>query len=105
MAYLLQARLELRAYRCRHRYIVHSPTGQHSVTRTSTGYGTQLVRKHPSRACVPCITSGFFIGLWLDRGDGDDKLLPGGFDAFYTYFASEQVSYGSNPDNWEAMMK
>lgn len=76
----------------------------HAAYRYRVNPVTQLTRRHPSRACVRYMFSGFFIGLWLDRGDGDDKLLPGGFDAFYTYFASEQVSYGSNPDNWEAMM-
>ncbi|PRW33846.1 glyco endo-alpha-1,2-mannosidase [Chlorella sorokiniana] len=43
---------------------------------------------------------GVFIGLWLNAGDGDSQLLPGGFDGFYTYFASEAVSYGANPANW-----
>lgn len=43
---------------------------------------------------------GVFIGLWLNPGDGDSQLLPGGFDGFYTYFASEAVSFGANPANW-----
>lgn len=43
---------------------------------------------------------GIFIGLWLNQNDGDAQLLPGGFDGFYTYFASEAVSYGANPSNW-----
>ncbi|KAI7837064.1 hypothetical protein COHA_009063 [Chlorella ohadii] len=43
---------------------------------------------------------GVFIGLWLNAGDGDAQLLPGGFDGFYTYFASEAVSFGADPANW-----
>ncbi|GFR40729.1 hypothetical protein Agub_g1338 [Astrephomene gubernaculifera] len=46
---------------------------------------------------------GFFLGLWLNKNDGDDNILPGGFEGFYTYFSSEQVSYGSNPQHWPAM--
>jgi hypothetical protein len=35
-------------------------------------------------------STGVFLGLWLDSHDGDNKLGPGGFDGFYTYFASEE---------------
>mmetsp|Transcript_24147 Transcript_24147/g.75781 ORF Transcript_24147/g.75781 Transcript_24147/m.75781 type:complete len:401 (+) Transcript_24147:1161-2363(+) len=45
---------------------------------------------------------GFFIGLWLGRGSGHD-LAAGGFDGFYTYFASSEVSYGADPRNWPSM--
>eukprot|EP00887_Chlorella_sp_A99_P008104 scaffold12.g8104.t1 len=37
---------------------------------------------------------GVFVGLWLRSGDGDRRLLPSGFDGFYTYFASEAVKTG-----------
>ncbi|KAG2448209.1 hypothetical protein HYH02_006794 [Chlamydomonas schloesseri] len=43
---------------------------------------------------------GFFLGLWLEKDDGDKNILPGGFDGFYTYFSSEATSYASNPANW-----
>ncbi|EFN55571.1 hypothetical protein CHLNCDRAFT_134058 [Chlorella variabilis] len=46
---------------------------------------------------------GLFIGLWLNRDDGDSQLLPGGFDGFYTYFASDAVSYGADPRNWAGL--
>lgn len=46
---------------------------------------------------------GVFVGLWLRSGDGDRRLLPSGFDGFYTYFASEAVSYGAQRANWPAM--
>jgi glycoprotein endo-alpha-1,2-mannosidase len=42
---------------------------------------------------------GIFIGLWLMRDDGRE-LLHGGFDGIYTYFASEEFSYGSTLRNW-----
>lgn len=32
-------------------------------------------------------------------------VLRGGFDGFYTYFASDRFSYGSSPSNWEALSK
>ena len=47
---------------------------------------------------------GIFIGLWLDRPHGSD-LYEGGFDGFYTYFASTYFSYGSTPANWPYMAK
>jgi glycoprotein endo-alpha-1,2-mannosidase len=46
---------------------------------------------------------GLFIALWLDARDGDARLLPGGWDGFYTYFSSEAVSHGANPANWPAL--
>ncbi|PSC70263.1 glyco endo-alpha-1,2-mannosidase [Micractinium conductrix] len=46
---------------------------------------------------------GIFVGLWLNQHDGDMQLLPGGFDGFYTYFASEAVSYGADPSNWPTL--
>jgi len=48
---------------------------------------------------------GLFLGLWLNRNDGDANLLPGGFDGFYTYFASEAVSYGANPKHWPQLRR
>jgi hypothetical protein len=36
-------------------------------------------------------SAGFFIALWLTAGDGDRQISPGGWDGFYTYFASDAV--------------
>ena len=36
----------------------------------------------------------FMLALWLAPGDGPG-ILEAGFDGFYTYFASEAVSYGA----------
>lgn len=44
---------------------------------------------------------GFFIGLWLDYGHGEE-LAAGGFDGAYSYFASD-ISYGASQHNWRAM--
>ncbi|GIL86818.1 hypothetical protein Vretimale_15613 [Volvox reticuliferus] len=46
---------------------------------------------------------GLFLGLWLDKDDGEQHILPAGFDGFYTYFSSDQVSYGSRVENWPLM--
>ncbi|KAG2442442.1 hypothetical protein HXX76_002528 [Chlamydomonas incerta] len=48
---------------------------------------------------------GFFLGLWLEKDDGDKNILPGGFDGFYTYFSTEATSYASNPANWPDMQR
>lgn len=45
---------------------------------------------------------GFFIALFLNEGDGHE-IVRGQFDGFYTYFASEAVSYGSKRSNWKAL--
>jgi glycoprotein endo-alpha-1,2-mannosidase len=44
------------------------------------------------------------IGLWLDRSHGE-VLKHGGFDGFYSYFASQDISYGSDPTSWETMCR
>ncbi len=44
-----------------------------------------------------------FLGLWLDANDGQAQLLPACFDGFYTYFASESVSWAADPQNWPEM--
>lgn len=48
---------------------------------------------------------GFFIGLLLEASEADANILAGGFDGFYTYFASDATSFGSHPDNWEYLAK
>lgn len=45
---------------------------------------------------------GIFIALFLNKGDGEN-VIDGHFDGFYTYFASEAVSYGSKHSNWKAL--
>jgi glycoprotein endo-alpha-1,2-mannosidase len=45
---------------------------------------------------------GFFIGLWLEREHGQE-LAAGGFDGFYTYFASAGFVFGSTPRHWLRM--
>lgn len=39
------------------------------------------------------------IGLWVKKDEGD-FFLEGGFDGFYTYFASDGFTYGSTSDHW-----
>ena len=42
------------------------------------------------------------IGLWVKRNE-ETFMLKGGFDGFYTYFASDGFTYGSTPKNWPLM--
>lgn len=41
----------------------------------------------------------FAIGLWVNRDEGE-FFVTGGFDGFYTYFASDGFTYGSSAENW-----
>jgi glycoprotein endo-alpha-1,2-mannosidase len=45
------------------------------------------------------VAAGVFIALMLTLSDGPD-IIAGGFDGCYTYFASDQVSWAAQPDNW-----
>lgn len=47
---------------------------------------------------------GVFIGLYVKDGD-DTKMLESHFDGFYTYFATEEFTYGSTVANWPALAK
>lgn len=40
----------------------------------------------------------------LDVKDAD-AVVSGGFDGFYTYFASDAVSFASKPDNWPTLAR
>lgn len=42
------------------------------------------------------------IALWVKEKEQDFMLL-GGFDGFYTYFATDGFTYGSTPSNWAEM--
>ena len=44
---------------------------------------------------------GWFIALWLDAADGQ-RIVAGGFDGAYSYFASDGTSYGSSSEHWRA---
>lgn len=44
------------------------------------------------------------IALLVDASH-KEFVLRGGFDGFYTYFASDRFSYGSNPSNWGTLNK
>lgn len=39
------------------------------------------------------------IGLWVKKDEGE-FFIEGGFDGFYTYFASDGFTYGSSSANW-----
>jgi glycoprotein endo-alpha-1,2-mannosidase len=47
---------------------------------------------------------GIFIGLLVETKHRQD-LVRGGFDGFYTYFASSGFSYGSNINNWKNLAR
>lgn len=42
------------------------------------------------------------LGLWVERSHGE-MLVRGGFDGFYTYFATEGMTWGSTHANWQFM--
>ena len=44
------------------------------------------------------------IGLWVKERE-EAFMLEGGFDGFYTYFATEGFTYGSTPANWPALAR
>lgn len=45
---------------------------------------------------------GTFIGLWVHENEGS-FFANGGFDGFYTYFASNGFVYGSTTSNWQTL--
>jgi len=44
-------------------------------------------------------TDAVVIGLWV-KEDEQDFMLQGGFDGFYTYFATDGFTFGSTVKNW-----
>ncbi len=42
------------------------------------------------------------IALWVKKGE-EGFMTQGGFDGFYTYFATDGFTYGSSPDNWPTL--
>lgn len=64
--------------------------------------GSKSIRREAGGAYshLDCVV----LGLWLDRSHGED-LQAGGFNGFYTYFASEGFSFGSSPRHWEWMCR
>jgi hypothetical protein len=60
---------------------------------------------HDRSARALCVAAGVFLGLWVENGDGEKNIAAGHFDGFYTYFASEAVSYGSQPHNWPELAR
>lgn len=53
--------------------------------------GNNTLRRTASDAVV--------LGLWVKERE-QEFMLSGGFDGFYTYFATEGFTYGSTPTNW-----
>lgn len=42
------------------------------------------------------------IGLWVHEKESD-FFIDGGFDGFYTYFASDGFTFGSSSENWQSL--
>jgi glycoprotein endo-alpha-1,2-mannosidase len=53
--------------------------------------GTQTLRGTPHDAVM--------LGLWVKSGE-EEFMLKGGFDGFYTYFATDGFTHGSTTANW-----
>ncbi|MEO2045591.1 MAG: glycoside hydrolase family 99 protein [Pirellulales bacterium] len=56
--------------------------------------GSQTIRNTPYDAVM--------IGLWVKAGDGP-SLLAAHFDGYYTYFATDNFTYGSTLKNWSTL--
>ena len=110
----------------RHNYFNHPAFYKHKVINTDSRYGKTMIErqlpiiyiydsyknearewakifKHDGEYSVrstdiDCIA----IALLVDSGH-KQFVLRGGFDGFYTYFASDRFSYGSSPSNWAAL--
>lgn len=49
-------------------------------------------------------TDAVVIGLWV-KADEERFMLDGGFDGFYTYFATDGFTYGSTVRNWPKLAR
>lgn len=61
-----------------------------------------LLRTRGKHSIRGTALDGVFIALWLNGDDGP-SIQRGGFDGFYTYFASSSASYGADPRNWATL--
>lgn len=58
--------------------------------------GAQTIRGTPYDAAM--------IGLWVKEHE-EDFMIRGGFDGFYTYFATDGFTFGSTPANWPKLAR
>jgi glycoprotein endo-alpha-1,2-mannosidase len=58
-----------------------------------------VLRKEGTNSIRGSDTDSIVIGLWV-KEDEERFLLEGGFDGFYTYFATDGFTYGSTIRNW-----
>ena len=109
----------------RQTYFDHPAFYKHKVTTTDSRNGKTITRQLPVIYIYDSYKSEAREWAKLFKHDGefsvrgtdidcvaiallvDDKhkqfVLRGGFDGFYTYFASDRFSYGSSPSNWAAL--
>ena len=111
----------------RHKYYQHPAFYKHTMTSTDAPNGEKVTRQLPLVYVYDSYKSDAtdWANLFKHNGEFtvrgtsidcvaiallvDSKhkqfVLRGGFDGFYTYFASDRFSYGSNPSNWAELSK
>lgn len=62
----------------------------------------EVLRPEGSRTLRGTSEDAVVIGLWVKEHEAD-FMLEGGFDGFYTYFATDGFTYGSTPRHWPAL--
>lgn len=63
-----------------------------------------LLRPNGTRSIRGTPLDSLFIGLWVKESHGR-SLAEVGFDGFYTYFATEDFTWGSTPEHWPEMAR
>ena len=70
----------------------------------SAGDWSTILKPDGAKTIRNTLHDGLMIGLWVKEGDGK-ALLQGGFDGFYTYFATDGFTYGSTTAHWPEMVR
>ena len=109
----------------RQKYYNHPAFYKHTVTSTNARSGEKVTRnlpliyiydsykndakdwanlfKHNGAYTVRGTDADCIAIALLVDSNHQQFILRGGFDGFYTYFASNRFSYGSNPSNWASL--
>jgi glycoprotein endo-alpha-1,2-mannosidase len=66
---------------------------------TPAGEWATVLQKGATNSLRETTVDAIVIGLWVKQKE-EAFLLEGGFDGFYTYFATDGFTHGSTPTNW-----
>ena len=67
--------------------------------KTPANEWATVLRKEGANSIRGSNIDGIVIGLWVKENE-ERFILEGGFDGFYTYFATDGFTYGSTVRNW-----